>query len=71
MGEFKSAVVGVEIKVITSSPMKELETDSYHPSAGLLDFEITVPCIVNTDKIAGGAEIVLKWEKMFEHKDDN
>ena len=38
-------------------------------SPGLLEFEVTVPCIVNTAKIAGGAEIVLKWEKKVEAKE--
>ena len=42
--------------------MEELKTDLYHSSPGLLEFEVTVPCIVNTAKIAGGAEIVLRWE---------
>ena len=28
-----------------------------------MEFEVAVPCIVNTAKIAGGAEIVLRWEK--------
>ena len=62
-GEFNSAVVEVAIKVIISSPLKELKTDLYHSSPGLLEFEVTVPCIVNTAKVAGGAEIVLRWEK--------
>ena len=62
-GEFNSAVVEVEIKSITSSSMKSLKTDDYRPTIGIGDFEVKVPCIVNTAKIAGGAEIVLKWEK--------
>ena len=28
-----------------------------------MEFEVTVPCIVNTAKIAAGAEIVLEWER--------
>ena len=63
VGEFNSTVVGVDIKVITSSAMKQLSTADYQPTAGVWDFEVTVPCIVNTEKIAGGAEIVLKSEK--------
>ena len=70
MGEFNCAVVGVEVKVITSSPWKELRTNFYEPSPGLLRFCVTVPCIVNTEKIAGGAEIVVKWEKKVEEKVD-
>ena len=68
VGEFNSAVVEVAIKVITSSPMKELKTDLYHSSPGLLEFEVTVPCIVNTARIAGGAEIVLRWENKPAYK---
>ena len=68
VGEFNSAVVEVAIKVITSSPLKELKTDLYHSSPGLLEFEVTVPCIVNTAKIAGGAEIVLRWENKPAYK---
>ena len=66
VGEFNSAIVGVEVKVIVSSPMKELKTDDYQPESGCCDTAVTVPCIVNTEKIAKGNEIVLKWEK----KDD-
>ena len=35
----------------------------YHSSPGLIEFEVAVPCIVNTATIAGGAEIVLRWER--------
>ena len=68
VGEFNSAVVEVAMKAITSSPMKELKTDLYHSSPGLLEFEVTVPCTVNTAKIAGGAEIVLRWENKAAYK---
>ena len=70
VGEFNCAVVGVEVKVITSSAWKELTTKFYEPSPGVLDFTVTVPCIVNTERIAGGAEIVVKWEKKVEEKAD-
>ena len=63
VGEFNSAIVGVEVKVIVSSPMKELKTDDYQPESGCCDTAVTVPCIVNTEKIASGKEIVLKWDK--------
>ena len=63
VGEFKSAVVGVEIKVLTATSMGNLITDDYHPRSGCLNFDVTVPCIVNTAKIASGTEIVLKWGK--------
>ena len=68
VGEFNSAVVEVATKISTSSPMKELKIDLYHSSSGLLEFEVTVPCIVNTAKIAGGAEIVLRWENKPAYK---
>ena len=50
--------------------MKELKTGDYRPTTGVRDFEVKVPCIVNTAKIAGGAEIVLKWEKKEDKRDD-
>ena len=62
-GEFNSEIVGVEVKVIVSSPMKELKTDDYQPESGCCDITVTVPCIVNTETIASGREIVLKWDK--------
>ena len=71
VGEFNCAVVGVEVKVINTSPWKELRTDFYEPSPGVLDFCVTVPCIVNTEKLAGGVEIVVKWEKKVEQEADN
>ena len=61
-----SRIVGIKTKVITSAPMPELKTDSYHHKPGLLDFEVTIPCIVNDEKITGGTEIVLErleWSK--------
>ena len=42
--------------------MTELNADSYHHKQGMLNFEVTIPCIVNNEKITGGAEIVLRWE---------
>ena len=65
MGEFNSAVVEVVVDVLTSSHMKVLtsEAGSYHPTSEFYEFEVTVPCIVNTAKIAGGAEIVVKWDE--------
>ena len=69
VGEFNSAVVEVEIKVITSSPMRQLNTDHYHPTAGCWDFEVRVPCIINTEKIAGGDEIVVKYQKKADNKE--
>ena len=57
--------MGFETKVIISAPMTELKTDSYHHKPGLLEFEVTIPSIVNNIKITGGTEIVL-W---LEHTD--
>ena len=64
MGEFDSAVVGIETKVIISAPMNELKTDSGDPRPGLLDFEVTIPCIVNDGEITGGTEIVLWLDRI-------
>ena len=36
----------------------------------MTDFDVTIPRIKSTAKIAGGAEIVLKWEKKVEFKVD-
>ena len=59
-----AALVGIKTKVITSVPMSELKTDSYHHKPGLLDFEVTIPCIVNDGEITGGTEIVLWLERI-------
>ena len=69
VGEFNSAVVGIETKVITSAPMKELKTDSDHHKQCMLNFEVTIPCIVNNEKIKGGDEIVLRSEKKLDNMD--
>ena len=69
VGEFNSELVAVEIKVISSSSMKELATDGMTPTACVSDFTVTVPCIRNTADIAPGTEIVLLWEKKAETKD--
>ena len=69
MGEFNSTVVEIETKVIISAPMTELKTDSYHHKPDLFDFEVTIPCIVNNEKIKGGDEIVLRSEKKLDNMD--
>ena len=61
-GTCNSAIVGLELKVITSSAMRELQAADKKPPEGLWDYFVTVPCIVNTKKIAAGEEIVLKLE---------
>ena len=58
-----SAIGSFKTKVITSAPMTELKTDSYHHKPGLLEFEVTIPSIVNNIKITGGTEIVLWLEQ--------
>ena len=73
VGEFNSAVVQIVFNVITSTHMKvlTLNAGSYHPPSEFSEFEVTVPCIVNTAKIAGGAEIVVKCyedENMYRDK---
>ena len=62
VGEFNCEVVTVEMKDIGSSTMKELQTDGITPLSCIVDFTINIPCIRNTEEIAPGAEIVLKWE---------
>ena len=69
VGEFNSELVAVEIKVISSSTMKELQTDGNAPTSCVSDFTVTVPCITNTEDVAPGAEVVLKWEKKAEAKE--
>jgi len=70
VGEFNSAVVDIKTKVINSAPMTELKTDSYHHKPGMLDFEITIPCIVNNEEITCGTEIVLMWEKTADNMNE-
>jgi len=62
VGTFNSAVVGFEISVFTASSMTEFRAADYEPTPGCWDYVVTVPCIVNTQQIAGGDEIVLKLE---------
>ena len=50
-GTCNSSVVGLEIKVITSSGMAELKTADNMPPEVLCDYAVTVPCIVNTKKL--------------------
>ena len=52
-----SAIGSFKTKVITSAPMTELKTDSYHHKPGLLEFEVTIPCIVNNEKINAGTKL--------------
>ena len=54
--------MGLELKVITSSAMRELQAADKKPPNGLWDYFVTVPCIVNTKQIEKAEEIVLKWE---------
>ena len=61
-GTCNSAIVGLELKVITSSAMRELQAADKKPPNGLWDYFVTVPCIVNTKQIEKAEEIVLKWE---------
>ncbi len=63
VGEFNSEVVGIKTNVINSAPMTELKTDSYHHKQGMLNFEVTIPCIVNNETIKCGDEIVLRSER--------
>ena len=73
VGEFNSAVVEVVFNVHTSSHMKvlTLKAGSYHLPSEFSEFEVTVPRIANTAKIAGGAETVVKCyenENMYRDK---
>ena len=63
VGEFNSEVVGVDIKVTSTSSVKGLRTDENTITSRVLDFTVTVPCITNTVDIAPVDEIVLKFEK--------
>ena len=60
-----SRIVGIKTKVITSAPMTELKTDSYHHKPGLLDFEVTIPCIVNDEKLQAGPKSCYGWIVLF------
>ena len=69
VGDFNCEVVGGDIKLISSSSKKELQTDGNSPTPCVLGFSAIVPCIKNTEDIAPGDEIVLKWEKKAEAKE--
>ena len=62
-GEFNSAVVEVEIKVINSTNFNEFQTDEKTSRSLVSDFTVTVPFIRNTEDIEAGKEIVLQWAK--------
>ena len=67
--EFNSAVVYITTKHVTYAPMTESIFDSYHhkqSQAGIVDFEIKIPCIVNTAEITCGTEIVLRRDNINE-----
>jgi hypothetical protein len=69
VGEFNSEVVAIKTSVINSASLTEWKTDSDHHKQGMLNFEVTIPCIVNNEKVKGGDEIVLRSEKKPDNMD--
>ena len=62
-------MVDIEIKNITNSSMLELTTDDKTtPTSAVTNFNVSVPCIINTVEIAAGAEIVVKVDKKHENR---
>ena len=62
VGEFNSAVVDVLVKMITSAPNEELKIAENTPKESMPAFQVWVPHIVNTEDIAAGEEIVVKFD---------
>ena len=60
VGEFNSEVVAIKTSVINSASLTEWKTDSDHHKQGMLNFEVTIPCIVNNETIQCRDEIVLR-----------
>ena len=48
--------------------MREVTTEGNTPNFAISDFEVVVPCIRNTEEIAAGQELVLKWLKKDEKR---
>ena len=63
LGVCNSAVVGLELKIIASTAMKELLPDGATTQSGCVtDFTVTVPCIRNMEGTPPGKEIVVEWK---------
>ena len=55
-------LVEVAIKTIMVSDMSEVtRVEGNPPNAAITSLDIFVPCIRNTEKIAAGEELVLRW----------
>ena len=56
-------MVEVAITSLICSDMKEVTTEGSEAYFAMTDLDVVVPCIRNTEKIAAGQELVLRWEK--------
>ena len=60
-------LVEVAIKSLMLSDMIEVtRVEGNPPNAAITNLDIFVPCIRNTEKIAAGQELVLRWETMLD-----
>ena len=56
-------MVEVAITSLMCSDMKKVTTEGSEAYFVTTDLDVVVPCIRNTEKIAAGQELVLRWEK--------
>ena len=56
-------MVEVAITSMFCSDMREVTIEGAPSYGAMTDPEVVVPCIRNTEKIAAGQELVLRWEK--------
>ena len=69
VSEINCDIVWVEIKSNSLTSMTELKHKENTPQNAVCTFVATLPCIRNTEDIAMGKEVVLKWTKKAEPKD--
>ena len=62
-------MVEVAITSMFCSDMREVTIEGAPSYLAMTDLEVVVPCIRNTEKIAAGQELVLRWEKKDGKKD--
>ena len=63
MTECNCDMVDVSITSLISSDLRQVTTEGSTSYFAMTDLEVVVPCIRNTEKIAAGQELVLRWEK--------
>ena len=59
-------MVEVAITSMFCSDMRDVTVEGAPSYIATKDLEVVVPCIRNTEKIAAGQELVLRWETMLD-----